>query len=70
MSTDKNICLVPQAKTIYFNQKFDNKCMNLDHENLQKLCNTCKVCFIEERLKFHTKFDSKFESVNLKHSIG
>ena len=25
---------------------------------------------IEERLKFHTKFDSKFESVNLKHSIG
>ena len=24
----------------------------------------------EERLKFHTKFDSKFESVNLKHSIG
>ena len=27
-------------------------------------------CLNEERLKFHTKFGSKFESVNLKHSIG
>ena len=34
--------------------------------------NTGKMWILdkEERLKFHTKIDSKFESVNLKHSIG